>query len=195
VRIATRLSGNQVSGLLPLSGEFLKRRCLGTVAAIPRHQPKPREEVAKIWAALRRRVCDSGVTPDTPWANVATPKLGLELRETPLMKTSQSVLVILDVTDRPIAEGSLVEVLLALPSTDPIPDLQAEYDLASLGEVDSIHGPFCDPPRWMVSYKEEVSAKKGAWIRPRTLFKRGQPAPKLRRTPTTSELRSYSSPI
>ena len=81
------------------------------------------------------------------------------------MKTSQSVLVILDVTDRPIAEGSLVEVLLALPSTDPMPDLQAEYDLASLGEVDSIHGPFCDPPRWMVTYKGKVLVKKGDRIK------------------------------
>jgi hypothetical protein len=71
----------------------------------------------------------------------------------------------LAVTDRPIGEGSLVEVLLILPWKDPIPDLQAEYDLASLGEVDSIHGPYCDPPRWMVSYKGMVSAKKGDRIK------------------------------
>ena len=64
------------------------------------------------------------------------------------MKASNGILVILAVTDRPIGEGSLVEVLLFIPSKDPIPELQAEYDLTSLGEVESIHGPYCDPPRW-----------------------------------------------
>jgi hypothetical protein len=78
----------------------------------------------------------------------------------------QGVLIILNVTDRPIGGmGSLIEVLLILPRKDPIPDLQTEYDLDSLGEVESIHGPCCDPPRWMVSYKEEVLAKKGDRIK------------------------------
>jgi hypothetical protein len=81
------------------------------------------------------------------------------------MKASKDVLVVLAVTDRPIAEGSLVEVLLFLPSKDHIPDLQAEYDLASLGEVESIHGPYCDPPRWMVTYKGKVLVKKGDRIK------------------------------
>jgi hypothetical protein len=41
------------------------------------------------------------------------------------------------------------------------PDIREEYDLASLGEVGSISGPFDDPPRWTVSYKERVLAKAG----------------------------------
>jgi hypothetical protein len=77
----------------------------------------------------------------------------------------QSVLAILTVTDRPVGVGSLVEVVLCHPQKNARPDIQTEYDLASLGEVESIHGPFCDPPRWMVSYKGKVSAEKGDWIR------------------------------
>jgi hypothetical protein len=77
----------------------------------------------------------------------------------------QSVLAILCVTDRPIGVGSLVEVVLCHPERNATPDILAEYDLASLGEVQSIHGPFCDPPRWMVSYKGKVWAEKGHWIR------------------------------
>ena len=78
----------------------------------------------------------------------------------------QSVLAILTVTDRPIGgKGSLVEVVLCHPQKDARPDIQAEYDIGSLGEVESIHGPYCDPPRWMVSYKGKVSAEKGDWIR------------------------------
>ena len=42
----------------------------------------------------------------------------------PPMKASKGVLVILGVTDRPIGEGSLIEVLLFLPSKDRIPDLR-----------------------------------------------------------------------
>jgi len=83
----------------------------------------------------------------------------------PPMKASNGILVILAVTDRPIGEGSLVEVLLFIPSKDPIPELQAEYDLTSLGEVESIHGPYCDPPRWMVTYKAKVLVKKGDRIK------------------------------
>ena len=77
----------------------------------------------------------------------------------------QSVLAVLTVTDRPVGVGSLVEVVLCHPQKNARPDIQTEYDLASLGEVESIHGPFCDPPRWMVSYKGKVSAEKGDWIR------------------------------
>ena len=80
----------------------------------------------------------------------------------------QSVLAILTVTDRPVGVGSLVEVVLCHPEKNATPDIQMEYDLASLGEVESIHGPFCDPPRWMVSYKGQVSAEKGDWIRQKT---------------------------
>jgi hypothetical protein len=74
----------------------------------------------------------------------------------------QSVLAVLTVTDRPVG---LVEIVLCHPQKNARPDIQTEYDLASLGEVESIHGPFCDPPRWMVSYKGKVSAEKGDWIR------------------------------
>ena len=82
---------------------------------------------------------------------------------------SQGVLTILAVTDRPVdRKGSMVEVLLFHPEKDAGPDIQAGYDLASLGDVDSIHGPYCDPPRWIVSYKGKVSAKKGDWIRLKT---------------------------
>jgi hypothetical protein len=82
------------------------------------------------------------------------------------MKMPQSVLAIVSVTDRPIVgKGSLVEVVLCHPRKNATPDIQTEYDLASLGEVESIHGPFCDPPRWMVSYKGKVSAEKGDSIR------------------------------
>lgn len=77
----------------------------------------------------------------------------------------QSVLAILTITDRPVGVGSLVEVVLYHPQKNARPDIQTEYDLGSLGEVESIHGPFCDPPRWMVSYKGKVSAEKGDWIR------------------------------
>ena len=76
----------------------------------------------------------------------------------------QSVLAVLAVMDRLVGNGSLVEVVLYYPQKDARADIQAEYDLASLGEVESVHGPCCDPPRWMVSYKGKVSAKKGDWI-------------------------------
>ena len=79
--------------------------------------------------------------------------------------TSQSVLAVLTVTDRPVGVGSLVEVVLRHPQKNARPDIQTAYDLASLGEVESIHGPFCDPPRWMVSYKGKVSAEKGDWVK------------------------------
>ena len=73
----------------------------------------------------------------------------------------QGVLTVHAVSVRPTGEGSLVEVLLFDPWRGARTDIQAEYNLASLGEVESINGPFCNPPRWMVSYKEKVSAKQG----------------------------------
>ena len=77
------------------------------------------------------------------------------------VKTSQGVLIVRAVTDRPIGDGSLVEVLLYDPWKGARSDIEAEYDLAALGKVESIHGPSCNPPRWMVSYKGKVSAKVG----------------------------------
>ena len=81
------------------------------------------------------------------------------------MYKSQGVLIIVAVMRR--GKGSLIEVVLFHPEKDARPDIQAGYDLASLGEVESIHGPHFDPPRWMVCYKEKVSAKKGDWIKPK----------------------------
>jgi hypothetical protein len=83
------------------------------------------------------------------------------------MRTPQCVLIVNAVSDRPIGEGSLVEVLLFDPWRGARSDIQAEYDLASLGEVESIHGPFSNPPRWMVCYKGEVSGKHGDRIQPK----------------------------
>jgi hypothetical protein len=81
--------------------------------------------------------------------------------------TPGGLLIVHAVMDRPIGKGSVVEVLLFDPWRGARSDIQAEYDLASLGEVESIHGPFCNPPRWMVSYKGEVSAEKGDRIQPK----------------------------
>jgi len=83
------------------------------------------------------------------------------------MRTPKGVLTISAVTDRLTGKGSLVEVLLFDPWRGARSDIQAEYDLASLGEVESVHGPFCDPPRWMVTYKGKVSGKHGDRIRPK----------------------------
>jgi hypothetical protein len=81
---------------------------------------------------------------------------------------SQGVLIVLTVIKRPVdGKGSLVEVLLVHPEKDARPDIQVEYDLASLGEVECVYGPYCDPPRWMVCYYGKVSAKKGNWINPK----------------------------
>ena len=71
------------------------------------------------------------------------------------------------VMDRPLAEGSLVELLLYDAWKGARSDIQTEYDLAALGKVESIHGPFWNPPRWMVSYKEKISAKHGHRIQPK----------------------------
>ena len=80
------------------------------------------------------------------------------------MKEDESALMILMVTDRSVTggKGSLVEVQLFHPLSDVAPkNLQAEFDLASLGEVESVRGPCGDPPKWTVEYKGKVSAKKG----------------------------------
>lgn len=78
-------------------------------------------------------------------------------------------LVVLTVADQSATgrKGSTVEFLLFPSLENAKPQIQAEYDLASLGEVESVHGPFSDPPRWTVFYKGKVSAKKGAWIKPK----------------------------
>lgn len=75
--------------------------------------------------------------------------------------TTDCMLMVHAITDRPTGEGSLVEVVLFDPWRGARSDIQAQYDLASLGEVESIHGPFCKPPRWMASYKGKVSAERG----------------------------------
>jgi len=77
------------------------------------------------------------------------------------MRNPEGVLMVQAIAVRPDGEGSLLEVMLFDPWRGGRSDIKAEYDLASLGEVDSIHGPSCYPPRWMVSYKEKVSAKRG----------------------------------
>ncbi|MGA8659690.1 MAG: hypothetical protein WB586_26510 [Chthoniobacterales bacterium] len=80
------------------------------------------------------------------------------------MKEDQGALMILMVTDQSVTggKGSLVEVQPFHPLTDAKPqNLQAVYDLASLGEVESVRGPYDDPPKWTVYYKGKVSAKKG----------------------------------
>ena len=80
----------------------------------------------------------------------------------------RGVLIILVVMNRPVdGKGAQVEVLLFHPDKDTRPDIQAGYSLASLGEVESIDGPYDDPPRWFVSYKGKVSAKRGNWINPK----------------------------
>jgi len=83
------------------------------------------------------------------------------------MRTPHGVLMVNAVTDRPIGEGSLVEVLLFDAWRGTRSEIEAEYNLASVGEVESIHGPSCNPPRWMVSYKGKVSARHGDPIQPK----------------------------
>jgi hypothetical protein len=84
------------------------------------------------------------------------------------MKEDQSALMILMVTDQSVTggKGSVVEVQPFYPLTDATPkNLQAEFDLASVGEVESVHGPCGDPPKWTVEYKGKGSAKKGDRIK------------------------------
>ena len=85
-----------------------------------------------------------------------------------LMKKHRSALMILRVMDQTAAggNGSLVEVELLHSRLCFRPEnLQAEYDLASLGEVESVSRPHGDPPKWTVEYKERVLAKPGALIK------------------------------
>ena len=63
-------------------------------------------------------------------------------------------------------ERSSVVIRLLDPRKKTVPDIQEEYDLVSLGEVDRIVGPYDDPLTWMVNYKGKVSAKKGDRIKP-----------------------------
>ena len=81
--------------------------------------------------------------------------------------TPDGVLMVHAVTVRPVGEGSLVEVLLFDPWRGAKTDIQGGYDLVSLGEVEDIHGPFCNPPRWMITYRGKVSAKYGDRIQPK----------------------------
>ena len=60
-----------------------------------------------------------------------------------------------------LAEVELLHSRLCFRPENP----QAEYDLASLGEVESVSRPHGDPPKWTVEYKERVSAKQGALIK------------------------------
>jgi hypothetical protein len=76
-------------------------------------------------------------------------------------------LVIVAVSEESVIgeKRSSVVVRLLDPRKNAVPDIHAEYDLASLGEVESIIGPYDDPLTWMVRYKGEVSAKKGDVIK------------------------------
>jgi hypothetical protein len=82
------------------------------------------------------------------------------------MANVENALVVVAVTDHFVIgeRRSSIVVRLIDSSKKGKPDIQEEYDLASLGEVDSISGPLGDPPRWMVSYKERVLAKAGGQI-------------------------------
>lgn len=78
--------------------------------------------------------------------------------------------MILRVTDQNTTLGNrtVVEVELLFPRRCRRPgSLQAEYDLASLGLVERVQGPYGDPPKWTVDYKEKVSVKPGTLIKPR----------------------------
>lgn len=84
----------------------------------------------------------------------------------PNVANVENALVVVAVTDHFVIgeRRSSIVVRLIDSSKKGKPDIQEEYDLASLGEVDSISGPLVDPPRWMVSYKERVLAKAGDQI-------------------------------
>jgi hypothetical protein len=43
-----------------------------------------------------------------------------------------------------------------------------EYNLASLGDVKSVSRPYGYSPQWTLEYKDRVSAKPGALIKPKT---------------------------
>jgi hypothetical protein len=86
------------------------------------------------------------------------------------METEKGVLVVVMVTNKAAIgeKGSLVEVELVHFRNDFKPkNLEAEYDLASLGEVERVRGHYGDPLKWMVEYKGKVSAKRGVQIKPK----------------------------
>jgi hypothetical protein len=86
------------------------------------------------------------------------------------METEKGVLVVVMLTNKAaIGEtGSLVEVELVHFRNDFKPkNLETEYDLASLGEVERVRGHYGDPLKWMVEYKGKVSAKRGDQIKPK----------------------------
>ena len=60
--------------------------------------------------------------------------------------TPGGLLIVHAVMDRPIGKGSLVEVLLFDPWKGAALDIEAEYDLAALGEVEDLHGLSAIPP-------------------------------------------------
>jgi hypothetical protein len=82
----------------------------------------------------------------------------------------ENALVVVAVTDHFVIgeRRSSIVVRLIDSLKKSKPDIQGEYDLASLGEVGSVSGPFDDPPSWMVSYKGKVTAKKGDRIKAKT---------------------------
>ena len=76
------------------------------------------------------------------------------------------MLKILTVANPSTCGGPSIEVELFHYLRDAKPDIGKEYDLGSIGEVLAVHGPYEDPPKWIVSYKGKVSAKKGDRIKP-----------------------------
>jgi hypothetical protein len=84
------------------------------------------------------------------------------------MGKPENVLVIAAVTEESVLGEKLCSAVVRLldPRKKTVPDIQEEYDLVSLGEVDRIVGPYDDPLTWMVNYKGKVSAKKGDRIKP-----------------------------
>jgi hypothetical protein len=77
------------------------------------------------------------------------------------------MLKILTVANPSACGGSSIEVEPFHYLRDAKPDLGKEYDLGSIGEVLAVHGPYEDPPKWMVTYEGRVSAKEGDWIEPK----------------------------
>ena len=77
------------------------------------------------------------------------------------------MLNILTVANPSACGGSSIEVELFHYLRDAKPDIGKEYDLGSIGEVLAVHGPYEDPPKWIVSYKGKVSAKEGDWLEPK----------------------------
>jgi hypothetical protein len=70
------------------------------------------------------------------------------------------------VINRPDIEGSIVDVQLFVSLKDAKPDVQKEYDVASLGEIESVLDLWRSS-QVEITYKAKVSAKAGDWIRPK----------------------------